>query len=115
MHLSLEQSVSELYTNFFLICVGSPNDDKSFTHIGSIQETSVYSLKSEVQDILDEQPEVFGKFCKEMDKEIFGNGWKRLAYFSEFHVNKFFHCSVISTKILNYVVCSSMKLLNSGV
>ncbi|XP_058969660.2 uncharacterized protein [Pocillopora verrucosa] len=57
---------------------GSPNDDKSSTHIGSIQETSVYSLKSEVQDILDEQPEVFGKFCKEMDKEIFGNGWKRL-------------------------------------
>ncbi|CAH3037614.1 unnamed protein product [Pocillopora meandrina] len=57
---------------------GSPNDDKSSTHTGSIQETSVYSLKSEVQDILDEQPEVFEKFCKEMDKEIFGNGWKRL-------------------------------------
>ena len=90
MHLSLEQSVSELYTNFFLMCTGSPNDDKSSTHTGSIQETSVYSLKSEVQEIIDEQPEVFKKFCMEMDKEIFGNGWKRLAYFSEFHVNKFY-------------------------
>nr|XP_058969660.1 uncharacterized protein LOC131796025 isoform X2 [Pocillopora verrucosa] len=57
---------------------GSHNDDKSSTHTGSIQETSLYSLKSEVQDILDEQAEVFEKFCKEMDKEIFGNGWKRL-------------------------------------
>ena len=81
-----------------LIHVGSSNGKESPTPFGSVQET--FSLDSPVQDILDDKPEVFKGFKENMDTDdLFGNGWKRLALFT----------NVIYVKCLSKRVFLSME------
>lgn len=59
---------------------GSSNGEESLTSTVPVQESSSnYTLASPVQDVLDDQHKLLEEFCARMDKEVLGNGWKRLC------------------------------------